>query len=59
MFELLSNDNDASGEKERKKEARQALIRSIFDEVGYKATVDFPSCMFADDLRGMYPDAKV
>lgn len=41
------------------KDQRQAAIRAIFEEGGFKATVDFPPSMFVEDLVEMYPDAKV
>ena len=56
VFELLP---DSDSDKDARKEERQALMRSIFAEGGYKATVDFPGSMFAEDLVEMYPDAKV
>lgn len=41
------------------KAQRQAIIRGIFENGGFDATVDFPPCALADDLAAMYPDAKV
>lgn len=39
--------------------SRQAIIRDIFDKGQFRASVDFPPSLFADDLAEMYPDAKV
>lgn len=38
--------------------ARQALIRSMFEDDGFVASVDYPPSMFVPDLVEMYPGAK-
>ena len=37
------------------KAQRQSAIRSIFDDGGFKATVDFPPSSFPEDLIEIYP----
>lgn len=44
---------------ERDKYRRQALLRQIYEQGGFQAAVDFPTCAFAEDLLEIYPDAKV
>ena len=41
------------------KDARQQLIREIYEDGGYAATVDFPGSLFVEDMIALYPDAKV
>jgi hypothetical protein len=39
--------------------AREAALRAIFDEKGYKSSADYPACSFFEDLLRMNPKAKV
>ena len=40
-------------------EERERALKEVLTEKGYKAIVDFPGCVFYEDLMRMSPDAKV
>ena len=40
-------------------EDRERALKEVLTEKGYKAIVDFPGCVFFEDLMRMSPDAKV
>ena len=40
-------------------ELREAALRKIFDEKGYRSSADYPACSFFEDLLRMNPKAKV